>query len=65
MATFRPYTGDSDNNQFIEPCMSCFSSVAYTREEGQDDPRVTGGKCIICPNCGKVMSVHFCNSCLC
>ena len=68
MATFTPYqngSGDYDNQSFTEPCMSCFASVTYQRKEAQDDPRLTGRKCITCPNCGKLMTVNFTNSCLC
>ena len=42
-----------------------FASVTYNRKEVQDDPRVTGGKCIVCPSCGRLMRVNFVNTRLC
>lgn len=66
MATYVPYNCVIiTNEQFTEPCMNCFASVTYQRSEAVDHPQVTGGKCIICPSCGKVMSVHFHNVRLC
>ena len=65
MATFVPYQSSLDNEEFTEPCMSCFASVTYNRKEVQDDPRVTGGKCIVCPSCGRLMRVNFVNTRLC
>ena len=68
MATFVPYRNNLDsydNQTFTEPCMSCFASVTYNRKEAQDDPRVTGGKCIVCPSCGRLMRVNFANISLC
>lgn len=68
MATFIPYRNNLDsydNQEFTEPCMSCFASVTYQRKEAQNDPRVTGGKCIACPSCGKMMRVNFVNTRLC
>lgn len=65
MATFTPYQSDLDNEEFTEPCMSCFASVTYKYKEAQDDPRVTGGKCIVCPSCGRLMRINFVNTRLC
>ena len=47
--------------EYTEPCMNCFASVTYMPEEVFDNPKVTGGKAIICPRCRKIMSVNFCN----
>lgn len=65
MATFVPYQRNLNIQEFTEPCMNCFASVTYKSNEVQNDPRITGGKCIVCPNCGRLMSVHFVNSSLC
>lgn len=65
MSTFTPYQRDMDNQSFTEPCMNCFASVTYQVSEAQDDPRHPGGKCIVCPCCGKLMTVNFTNIQLC
>lgn len=65
MATFTLRKGTFDDYTYTEPCMNCFASVTYQAKEAVPDPRLTGRKCIICPNCGKLMSVTFSNSCLC
>ena len=65
MATFIPYEAYKISEKYTEPCNSCFKNITYNVKAVIDDPRVTGGKCIICPRCGRLMSVHFANIILC
>lgn len=65
MATFTLHRPSIDNQSFTEPCMNCFASVTYNKDEVRDDPQVIGGKCITCPSCGKLMTVNFANIQLC
>lgn len=65
MATFERYQRNSSNNKFTEPCLNCLASVTYEEKEAQPNPEVTGGKCITCPSCGKLMNVHLQNITLC
>lgn len=65
IATFVRLNHKVNNDIFTEPCMNCFASVTYHVTEVKDDPRVTGGKYIVCPSCGALMSVKFQNVTLC
>lgn len=53
------------NKIFTEPCMNCYKHIQYCKAEAFDSKEVTGGKAIICPNCGNEMLVRFCNIHLC
>lgn len=64
MATFepyRPFKGFNVPQKYTEPCMQCFASVTYTKDETKFSPTATGKYSIICPNCGKEMIVNFQN----
>lgn len=65
MATFVKYQGYQMPEEFTEPCMNCFASVAYKRNEPRQSKNVIGHSSIVCPYCGKEMFVNYCNSILC
>lgn len=65
MATFKKYQRQELLQEFTEPCMNCFASVTYNKNEVQMSNSVAGRKSIICPNCGEEMFVNFCNILLC
>lgn len=65
MATFVKHPGYQTPKEFTEPCMNCFASVTYKRNEPKQSINVTGRDSIICPCCGKEMFVNYCNSILC
>ena len=65
MATFVKYQGYQIPEEFTEPCMNCFASVTYKRNEPRPSTSVTGRYSIICPCCGKEMIVSGKNITLC
>ena len=66
MATFVKNNGGYiEPEYYTEPCMSCYASVTYNKNEAMVDEERTAGHYIICPSCGKKMKITFCNICLC
>lgn len=64
MATFVKHQGYQMPEEFREPCMNCFASVTYKRNETRQSKNVIGHSSIVCPCCGKEMFVNYCNSTL-
>lgn len=65
MATFVKHQVYQIPEEFTEPCMNCFASVTYKRNEPEKSMNATGRNSIICPCFGKEMFVNYCNSALC
>lgn len=65
VATFVKYQGYTIPEEFTEPCMNCFASVTYKRNEPRQSMNMAGRYSIVCPCCGKEMIVNYCNATLC
>lgn len=64
-ATFVKHQGYQMPEEFTEPCMNCFASVTYKRNEPRQSENVIGAASIICPCCGKEMLINYQNIALC
>lgn len=65
MATAMPFAQNTPEKEiFKEPCMRCFASVTYARNEPVYDAQ-KNRYILKCPCCGHDMHVNFCSEILC